>query len=148
MAERTGIPALDEAIVLFIEQGCFNPDHPEEQGNDLDLDVLRDSQTAFTSCTTVSEQFADFAACSLGDDNAFLPHEPRAQALGNANRGEAWYPDVPAATQALGHCLTYLRSSEQIFTVDWSASQLGPGYADEFPLVQRLAVGGSWQRDF
>jgi hypothetical protein len=142
MAERSGDPQLD----ALIEEFKASTWDDEEEGP-VPMGEFRDPEYAFAMCGHVTQAF-----------NAFLQSRGIAsQAIEMSDEGWAadgtfdqWgYGDRPLETNLgetnEGHAVSMVEMPSGTYLIDWTGSQYN---YTEFPMVQRLNQGGSWDRQW
>lgn len=154
MAERSGDPQLDSLIEEFM------------QDKDYEVNMYRDSETAWGACADVSEFFADWLAergirANTDWDETVMKQMdmPWAQEGRDAHPFDYGYQDRPFSPEPEGleykqredaddpneqHHTTIVQMPSGTYSVDFTASQYG---YTEFPMVQKLQDGG-WQRQW
>jgi hypothetical protein len=134
MACQTGVVELDAAIEAFLA------DEWQDQAGELwPVETLSEPGVAAHACYEIADQFVCFlrergltAHVSGGAEDEQAQGSP--DAFGYADRCLSGEPT---------HHLAYLDADGERYAVDFACAQYG---YTEFPLVQRLAADGRWQR--
>lgn len=152
MAERTGLPQVDQLIDRFLERDLTEIERADaDQFSDDDRDVyqplawMRDGKRAWGWCHVLAGQFARFleheGVTAWSSEDEFGSEGLTYTALGYTDA-----PGVKGQGWIKFHCVTLVEEAGERFMVDWTASQYG--YA-EFPMVQRYdPAAQTWQREF
>lgn len=128
MAERTGVPAIDEMIEAVIEVGSINRTH---YANDVKIDDLHDPDKSSGKCVDISDGFLRFCQERSPLLTCF-PYSEFSKDLGFIGDRHG------------GHTVVQFDVDMEHYYVDWTATQFG---STEVPRCCKL-VDGYWKTEW
>jgi hypothetical protein len=146
--ERSGHPDLDAYLTHFAADAYDRYDLRADTMTPCPVATLRDPRRAAGQCSCVSDFFVWYARIFKPADvklELLAMRDPQRDDKGMdfPSFAACGYEDRGPGSHV--HVVVRCETSLGVFSVDWSAAQYG--YMD-FPLVQRLAADGSWERDW